>query len=190
MASPTQSTWVWANSGTWWRTGKPGVLQSMGLQRVRQDWVTEQVVFSGQIKVTSSLQGYLHWLLRNSLLDLLAYRYSVPGHVNIHSKRPLEILSQPRLCFRRLSVTLPPLFPLAYWTLNELLDDLCPSRPTSRLQEVRHPGLLSLTVRNHRSISMGHQRWSSILVCPSQACFYYWKCHESGSLTVLGKLRP
>ena len=32
MASPTQCTWVWANSGRWWRTGKPGMLQSMGLQ--------------------------------------------------------------------------------------------------------------------------------------------------------------
>ena len=34
MASPTQWTWVSASSGRWWRTGKPGVLQSMGLQRV------------------------------------------------------------------------------------------------------------------------------------------------------------
>ena len=42
MASPTQWTWVWANSGRWWRTGKPSVLQSMGSQRVRHDWVTEQ----------------------------------------------------------------------------------------------------------------------------------------------------
>ena len=41
MASPTQWTWVWANSGRWWRTGKPGVLQSMRSQRVRPDWVTE-----------------------------------------------------------------------------------------------------------------------------------------------------
>ena len=39
MASPTQQTWVWASSGRWWRTGKPGVLQSMGLQRVRHDWL-------------------------------------------------------------------------------------------------------------------------------------------------------
>ena len=30
MASPTQWTWVWASSRRWWRTGKPGVLQSMG----------------------------------------------------------------------------------------------------------------------------------------------------------------
>ena len=34
-------TWVWASSRSWWWTGKPGVLQSMGLQRVRHDWVTE-----------------------------------------------------------------------------------------------------------------------------------------------------
>ena len=37
MASLTQWTWVWANSGRYWRTGKPGVLQSMGSQRVRCD---------------------------------------------------------------------------------------------------------------------------------------------------------
>ena len=41
MASPTQWTWVWVDSWSWWWTGKPGVLQSMGLQRVRHDWVIE-----------------------------------------------------------------------------------------------------------------------------------------------------
>ena len=41
MASPTQWTWVWVDSGSWWWTGKPGVLRFMGLQRVRHDWVTE-----------------------------------------------------------------------------------------------------------------------------------------------------
>ena len=41
MASPTQWTWVWVNSGSWWWTGKPGMLQSMGSQRVWQDWATE-----------------------------------------------------------------------------------------------------------------------------------------------------
>ena len=35
MASLTQQTWVWVDSGSWWWTGRPGVLQSMGLQRVR-----------------------------------------------------------------------------------------------------------------------------------------------------------
>ena len=42
MASPTQWTWVWANLGTPWRTGKPGVLQFMGSQRVRHVLMTEQ----------------------------------------------------------------------------------------------------------------------------------------------------
>ena len=41
MASPTQWTWVWVNSRSWWWTGKPGVLLFMGLQRVGHDWVTE-----------------------------------------------------------------------------------------------------------------------------------------------------
>ena len=41
MASPTQWTWAWASSWRWW-TGKPGVLQSIGSQRVRHDWATEQ----------------------------------------------------------------------------------------------------------------------------------------------------
>ena len=41
MASPTQWTWVWADSRTWCWTGKPGVLQSTELQRVRHDWATE-----------------------------------------------------------------------------------------------------------------------------------------------------
>ena len=40
MASPTQWAWVWVNSGSWWWTGRPGVLQSLGSQRVRHDWVT------------------------------------------------------------------------------------------------------------------------------------------------------
>ena len=41
MASPTQCTWVWVNSGSWWWKGRPGLLWFMGLQRVGQDWVTE-----------------------------------------------------------------------------------------------------------------------------------------------------
>ena len=41
MASPTQRTWVWISSGSWWWTGKPSVLQSMGSQRVRHNWGTE-----------------------------------------------------------------------------------------------------------------------------------------------------
>ena len=41
MVLPTQWIWVWVSSGSWWWTGKPGVLQSMGSQRVGHDWATE-----------------------------------------------------------------------------------------------------------------------------------------------------
>ena len=41
MASLTQWTWLWASSRSWWWTGKPGVLQSIGSQRVGHDWVAE-----------------------------------------------------------------------------------------------------------------------------------------------------
>ena len=48
-ASLTRCSWVWANLGSWWWTGKSGVLQSMGSQRVAYDWVTE-----------------LSWIIRNT----------------------------------------------------------------------------------------------------------------------------
>ena len=41
MASLTQCTWVWVNSGSWWWTGRPGVLRFMGSQRVRHEWATD-----------------------------------------------------------------------------------------------------------------------------------------------------
>ena len=41
MASLTQWTWVWVGSVSWSWTGKPGVLQSMGSQRVKHNWATE-----------------------------------------------------------------------------------------------------------------------------------------------------
>ena len=57
MASPTQWTWVWVDSGGWWWTGRPGMLQFMGSQRVGHDWATE-----------------LNWLL----LQYLCWVYSDP----------------------------------------------------------------------------------------------------------------
>ena len=43
MASLTRWTWVCVNSGSWWWTGRPGVLQFMGSQRVGHDWVTDLI---------------------------------------------------------------------------------------------------------------------------------------------------
>ena len=41
MASLTQWTLVWVDSDSWWWTGRPGMLQSMGSQRVKHEWATE-----------------------------------------------------------------------------------------------------------------------------------------------------
>ena len=51
LLSPIRWTWVWASSGSWWWTGKPGVLQSMASQRVGYTWATE-----------------LHWTMPGMLL--------------------------------------------------------------------------------------------------------------------------
>ena len=48
MASPTQWTWVWVSSRSWWWTGRSGMLQSMGSQRAGHDWVTELNWYSQQ----------------------------------------------------------------------------------------------------------------------------------------------
>ena len=44
MASLIRWIWVWVNSGSWWWTGRPGVLRSMGSQRFGHDWVTELII--------------------------------------------------------------------------------------------------------------------------------------------------
>ena len=60
MPSLTQWTWTWASSGRWWRTGKPGVLQSMGLQRVGRAWATELQKDSKKVKGNVNFSLILH----------------------------------------------------------------------------------------------------------------------------------
>ena len=68
MASPPQWTWVWVNFRSWWWTGKPGMLQSMGSQSVRCNWVTELNWTESKVKiyyVWSKLRtktNYYFWL--------------------------------------------------------------------------------------------------------------------------------
>ena len=61
MASPTQWTWVWVNSGSWWWTGRPGVLHSLGSQRVGHDWVTELNSMHVQALSRISLRNEMKW---------------------------------------------------------------------------------------------------------------------------------
>ena len=72
MASLTRWTWVWVSSRSWWWTGKPGMLQSMGLQRIGHDWVTElnwTTVHQAPLSMEFSRQEYWSRLCHSLLHD-------------------------------------------------------------------------------------------------------------------------
>ena len=67
MASLTRWTWVWMNSWSWWWTGRPGMLQFMGSQRVGHDWATElnvtecekQLLSQRRYSIVLQISGFL-----------------------------------------------------------------------------------------------------------------------------------
>ena len=59
LAPPTQWTWIWVNSGSWWWTGRPGVLWFMGSQRVRHNLATEMNCIGFKISRYKSLIRYM-----------------------------------------------------------------------------------------------------------------------------------
>ena len=81
MASPTRWTWVWVNSGSWWWTGRPGVLQLVGWQRVRHDWATELTELN--VKVVHSMHRSTRCisLKATCIIYHLLNAYSCPGTV-------------------------------------------------------------------------------------------------------------
>ena len=96
MASPTQWTWVWVNSGSWWWTGKPGMLWFMGLQRAGHDWATElnwtETYLQGPNTDTAVSDSKAQGNLRCKVLRLIP---SIPR------SGPLSFLSGPWLWHRR-----------------------------------------------------------------------------------------
>ena len=56
----TEWTWVWVSSGSWWWTGKPGVLQPMGLRRVGHDWATERN-WTGIPQILKNSRSEISW---------------------------------------------------------------------------------------------------------------------------------
>ena len=60
MASPTRWTWVWVDFGSWWWTGRPGMLKFMGSQRVGYNWVTELNMLH-KIKLVLQSPNWRNW---------------------------------------------------------------------------------------------------------------------------------
>ena len=94
MASPNQWTWVWASSRSCWRTGRPGVLQSMGSQIVRHDWRTTHL----------ELWSLLECLSCPTLTYLLSI---LSKEMRVHLKFYVSLLS---ICLVRMHLYLPLLF--------------------------------------------------------------------------------
>ena len=89
MASLTQWTWLCASSGSWWWTGRPGVLQPRGSQRVRHDWATElnwAKLYSVWHQLSTHNQGFkgykfAHMLSRSVMSDSLRSRGPYPARL-------------------------------------------------------------------------------------------------------------
>ena len=75
MVALNQWTWVWVNSGSWWWTGRPGVLWSMGSQRVGHDWVTE----------LNWAEQWPNWYLINTSFCVL-FSYLRTRHCSLYTK--------------------------------------------------------------------------------------------------------
>ena len=117
MAPWTRWTWLWASSGSWWWTGKTGVLQSMGSQRAGHDSVTELICTYSFLKiffyimashrilnivfcVIQSGPGFFFFIihsLNNSFHLLIPSSHSIPPH---YSLRTASLFSVPIIrCF-------------------------------------------------------------------------------------------
>ena len=84
MASLTRWTWVWVSSSSWWWTGRPGVLQSMGSQRVGWDWATE-LNWTEPARKRALTRNSVRWHLDLRLSRLQNCEKQIPVAYAIHS---------------------------------------------------------------------------------------------------------
>ena len=89
MASPTQWTWVWVNSRSWWWTGRPVVLWFMGSQRVGHDWMTE-------LNGTELNRLVVQWL-RLSTFTAVGPVWSLIEELRFH--KPCSMARKKEFCF-------------------------------------------------------------------------------------------
>ena len=114
MKLPNRWTWVSSSSGSWWWTGRLGMLQSMGSQRVGQNWVTEPrevlkiicrfEVFMSPFFWKKNLMFQKHtclWTLRSRLVHIFVYILSKSSVPILYSMDPIHTDSVTgKLCWR------------------------------------------------------------------------------------------
>ena len=159
MASPTQWTWVWASSGSWWWTGRPGVLQFMGSERVGQDWATEQqhtcnyfhfsIIESSFLFIYLPLklaQTHVHWVSHLILCRPLLLLPSVLPSIRVFSKESALRMRRPK-----------------YWSFSFIIS---PSNEYSGLISFRIDWFDFLAVQGTlKSLLQYHSSKASILQC-------------------------
>ena len=79
MTSLTRCTWVWLNSGSWWWTGRPGVLRFMGSQRVGHDWVTDLIWYIISWHLKSDILPFQLWISFISFSSLITMAKTFNG---------------------------------------------------------------------------------------------------------------
>ena len=119
MASPTQWTWVWVNSESWWQTGRPGVLRFMRLQRVGHEWATELNWTESRYLLPSSCSP-LPILLSTPYLLLSAFLILSVAHLSLSTSPSPYPLPSIVVCFLTFVISFPHLiyFPISLSTLS------------------------------------------------------------------------
>ena len=82
MASPTQWTWIWVDSGSWWWTGRPDLVRFMGSQRIGHNWVTELnwvLLFKRFLFVCFFFKYHISLPFKTALGDTTNHQASVVG---------------------------------------------------------------------------------------------------------------
>ena len=116
MASPIQWTWVWVNSGSWWWTGRPGVLWFMELQRVGHDWATElKWTEYGYLLPSSCFQ--LPILFSTLYLLLSPLLILSVSHLSLSTSPSLYRLPSIVVCFLTFVISFPHLIYFPYLSL-------------------------------------------------------------------------
>ena len=136
MASPTPWTWVWPNPGSWWWTGKLGVLQSMGWRRVGYALATEEQQNARSASVT--VTRILLLLLLQAIVNV------IDTWLSVHKGLPQgdKFSHPPVKDSKKAGLTCPPAWGLPSWGMLARTEKsyYFVSSPPPPLRSIREPG--------------------------------------------------